>query len=1013
MTGVTPMLKSMLRRIVIVVLLAVVLGFVGLEGAVYAQSPTPPPTFFDKNNATIIAAVIALISGVFLSPLLTPIFRKLGEAIANIPNKLGAGWGFKKRYLTHLVEEYKNLNIRGLRDLGAKTNAVELEHVYVSLQAGAEVALGRQSPPITVGRALAQHRRLVILGGPGSGKTTLMAYLTLTYARRQVKPRLDLKEKALPIFVPLRQLKQVLAPVNSSTFNGGGTSALAAKAPSPYPPMTFPAYLTQYYAGLDMHAREGFFKRVLDDGRCLILLDGLDEVADEGERRQLSEWVDQLVTLYPKNRYIVTSRPPGYESAPLTNGFAVLRVRDFAEAEIRQFAQNWCLAVELAAQGEDTPTARRRAGEAARDLVAAITANAAIRKLAVNPLLLSIIALVHRYRATLPKRRVDLYDECVDVLLGHWDAAKGLAGTLAPGAKRAILQPVALALHRQGQREIRRRDLERLIAAVLPTVAGYEDNAGAAAEFLDEVRVRSGLLVENGVDTYTFSHLTFQEYLCAREIAESGDRLSSAVALPAVTMNRTQLYRIVDRRFDEEELRTLCFRLGLDYDDLPGRSQGSKARELVALFDRRGQLTVLADAVEQREDIVPTPQPVPEPETPYTLLLRHADEEWWQEVFLLYAGMTDATPLIKDLTGFPNLSGLEAENRLLLAGRCVAEAARLDPHAREVVQRQLEEAFATCTGDRFVQVGQVLAEIAGEDSVGFFLRVAHEDAQRRDAALGALAEMARQPNETLRERVVDRLIACFHEGEWQQTAGAALLQIWGVRLAVELRQRQSSASIVEKALGLTMVRVPAGEFLYGDSRQRKVLPEFWIDRTPVTHGDYKQFIDANPEYPVPYVDSDWTKLYNWDRQARTFPPDKADHPVVLVSWHDAVAYADWAGKTLPTEEEWKKAARGTDGRAYPWGNDFDKSKCNTSESGIGGTTPVGRYSPQGDSPYGCADMAGNVWEWTASDWSSTSKAKVLRGGSWSGGDRRARAADRNYYDAGGRNGYIGFRCRVG
>ena len=132
---------------------------------------------------------------------------------------------------------------------------------------------------------------------------------------------------------------------------------------------------------------------------------------------------------------------------------------------------------------------------------------------------------------------------------------------------------------------------------------------------------------------------------------------------------------------------------------------------------------------------------------------------------------------------------------------------------------------------------------------------------------------------------------------------------------------------------------------------------------------------------MPYVDQKWAQPYNWDRQARTFPPDKADHPVVLVSWHDAQAYAEWAGKRLPTEEEWEKAARGTDGREYPWGNEFDKERCNTRESGIGGTTSVGQFSPQGDSPYGCVDMVGNVWEWTASDWSSKSKTKVLRG--WS------------------------------
>ena len=1016
--------KTMLRRFVFVVFLAVMVGLAGSSETIDAQSPTPtpmpqvivvtatpglsaaPPTFWGDNGKAVIGGLTGLIFGGILVWVLKPAFEKLGTAFAEALGKLGSGWGFKKRYLTHLIEEHKNLNIRGLRDLGAKTNAVELEHVYVSLQAQSEQVLGRRSPSIAIGQALAQHRRLVILGAPGSGKTTLLKYLALTYARKQVKQRLGVKEKALPIFVPLRWLKQVLAPAN----NGAG---VASQVTSAQPPMTFPAYLTQYYVGLGMPAHEDFFTRALEGGRCVVLLDGLDEVADETERRQMSKWVDRLVALYPDNRYIVTSRPPGYEGAALTNGFDVLRVRDFTEAEVRQFARNWYLAVELAAQGADVPTARRRARDAARDLVAAISANPNIRKLAVNPMLLTIVALVHRHRATLPKQRVALYSECVDVLLGHWDAAKDIAATLSPGEKRAVLQPIALMMHGQGRREISRRALQQQIAALLPTVGG---KAADAAEFLDEVRDRSGLLVESGLNNYEFSHFTFQEYLCAREIVEASDMVP--LVLPQI--DRARLHRTLDTRFDEEELRTLCFRLRVDYDNLPGRSKKSKARELTTLFDRQGQLEALAAAVEQRDDIALSETPSPEIETPYKLLLQHAGEGWWQEVFLLYAGMTDATSLIKDLSGVENLTGLEAENRLLLAGRCVAEAVRLAPQVRDDVRMRLQDIFATCTGDRFVQVGQVLAEIAGEDSVAFFLRVAHEDAQRRDVALDALAEMAHQPNETLRERVIERLIARLHDDVWQADSAIVLARLWYADLESELRRREVSSEILLQILKLpdvmeliVMVAIPAGEFLMGDEKRKVHVDAFRIDKFPVTQRQYKRFIDANPEHRVPYVDSDWAKPYNWDRQARTFPPDKADYPVVLVSWHDAVAYAEWAGKRLPTEEEWEKAARGTDGRVYPWGDDFDSDRCNTAESGIGGTTLVGRYSPQGDSPYGCVDMAGNVWEWTASEWSSSSKNKVLRGGSWWYYDRSlARSSYRYGRGPVLRASGVGFRCVV-
>ncbi len=208
--------------------------------------------------------------------------------------------------------------------------------------------------------------------------------------------------------------------------------------------------------------------------------------------------------------------------------------------------------------------------------------------------------------------------------------------------------------------------------------------------------------------------------------------------------------------------------------------------------------------------------------------------------------------------------------------------------------------------------------------------------------------------------------------------------------------------------GKEQVWIPAGEFLYGDDKRKLTLPGFWIDVTPVTQAEYQRFLQANPQHRVPYRGENWAKPYNWDERRRTPPAGKEQHPVVLVSWHDAVAYAQWAGKRLPTEEEWEKAARGMDGREYPWGDVWDAAKCNTDEGKVGRTTPVGRYSPQGDSPYGCVDMVGNVWEWTVSDYSRS--RKVLRGGSWYSRRDYARVAYRFSSDPGYRYYFIGFRC---
>jgi formylglycine-generating enzyme required for sulfatase activity len=213
--------------------------------------------------------------------------------------------------------------------------------------------------------------------------------------------------------------------------------------------------------------------------------------------------------------------------------------------------------------------------------------------------------------------------------------------------------------------------------------------------------------------------------------------------------------------------------------------------------------------------------------------------------------------------------------------------------------------------------------------------------------------------------------------------------------------------------GIELIRIPAGDFLYGGENEKRRLPEFWIGRTPVTHQQYQHFIDAKPKYGVPHSGFNQVS-YNWDRKKRTYPPDKADHPVVYVSAEDAEAFCAWFGFYLPSEEEWEKAARGTDGRTYPWGEEPPTADlCNFAGNAYD-TTPVGRYSPQGDSPYGCVDMAGNVWEWTSSWYEEEDEEEepkqIIRGGAHrSFKPELLRCATRVKLKPGGRYIELGFR----
>ena len=214
-----------------------------------------------------------------------------------------------------------------------------------------------------------------------------------------------------------------------------------------------------------------------------------------------------------------------------------------------------------------------------------------------------------------------------------------------------------------------------------------------------------------------------------------------------------------------------------------------------------------------------------------------------------------------------------------------------------------------------------------------------------------------------------------------------------------------------------MVLVQAGEFLMGTSReqvdriirslgnwqrswferempQRNVyLDTYWIDKYPVTNAAYKDFVDATG-HPIPFQRAPLARPLNWDPKTKMYPKGKEDHPVVLVDWRDACAYAEWAGKRLPTEAEWEKAARGADGRIWTWGNSWDPTLCNHGMGRSRGTTPVTAYE-RAASPYGVVDMAGNVWEWCADGFDmryhsktasrnpkGSGNNKVIRGGCW-------------------------------
>jgi hypothetical protein len=268
---------------------------------------------------------------------------------------------------------------------------------------------------------------------------------------------------------------------------------------------------------LNRRVPASWIERKLDKGRCLILLDGLDEVPIDEDRRKVVDWVKAQIHRYPLNDYVITSRPHGYESYPLRNA-DVLQARRFTAKQITEFIHSWYLAIEQRSTGAERAKVASRATEAANDLLGRLRRQGTLYDLATNPLLLTMMANVHKYRGALPGSRAELYGEMCQVLLYRRREAKGVTAlTELKGAQRErVLRELGLQMMRRKVRTLPADDLTRIIA---PAVARVSRDL-QTEDFITEV-LHSGLLVERERGEYEFAHLSLQEYLAAAEIREN------------------------------------------------------------------------------------------------------------------------------------------------------------------------------------------------------------------------------------------------------------------------------------------------------------------------------------------------------------------------------------------------------------------------------------------------------------------------------------------------------------
>jgi KaiC/GvpD/RAD55 family RecA-like ATPase len=427
-------------------------------------------------------------------------------------------------YTTYTERMLHNLKIVAVVPKDQKSDP-ELSGIFVPLRiASSEQAMPADQQPDTIVTALEQSSHLVLLGGPGSGKSTATKHLAWSHAASQSTIVLThtplLSGNPLPLHIELRRLREERKRTNHD-FLSFVTEVILKRGGVEINPQMFKELLTR---------------------RCMLLLfDGLDEVATLSERLELVGEIERFALCYPGNRVLVTSRPVGYDLARLSHPlFSHAQIQDFNDEQIQQFLENWYSTV---LRLSPIPPWER---EELDLLVMALKENPRLHKLAENPLLLTVITALHRYER-LPDRRVLIYDRCANLLLETWVKLKGMDERwkdmkTVKEDQYACVANLGFVLHERSQEETSQGDeeaearltdvssrfLRKNVEDFLrrrKLIVGVAEQRAEAKRFIALVQEEAGLIVERGTDEngealYGFVHLTFQEYFAAADVYE-------------------------------------------------------------------------------------------------------------------------------------------------------------------------------------------------------------------------------------------------------------------------------------------------------------------------------------------------------------------------------------------------------------------------------------------------------------------------------------------------------------
>ena len=491
--------------------------------------------------------------------------------------------------------------------------------------------------------------------------------------------------------------------------------------------------------------------------------------------------------------------------------------------------------------------------------------------------------------------------------------------------------------------------------------------------------------------------------------------------------DRNSLLQFITRHYSTDELKTLCFHLFVDFDNLAGDTKSAKARELILHLERIDRMADLLPLLGRDKPIVYRREFEKAPPIPRIPTRRNRD---MNQVFISYAHEDEAFArrVAADLQAEGWTVWMAPDS--IMPGETWVEA--INRGLEESGYYLLVQTPAAAASPWVVTETNVAISLEHQRQMRFIpldvapsrpppLWTAYQNVPFRDNYLRGLEHLLARLNGRPPRPWPSSAMSAKGSTNGHGSSGPDSAKIFTDRL---LHDRTR----------IDLVRIPAGNFMFGVAKpetdhelsQRTIhLHEFWIGCNPVTNAQFARFVEAT-HYRTTAEDTGFSRVWSggrwvevegayWRRpeSPRGNVDKRLHHPVVCVSWFDAQAFCEWAGLRLPSEKEWEKAARSTDGRIYPWGNEQPSQERANFALRQGKTNSVGQFSPAGDSPYGISDMAGNVWEWTSSWFDArgnhTIRPRVVRGGAWSSEPQNLRATYRLDVDPALRFNTVGFR----